>query len=90
MRLGELVEELRSARRFGLDTEFHRERTYWPRLALLQLAWVPESDGGQVSGPLRVALVDAQAVDLTPFASVLAAPEQLAGSVRPPQSLPRR
>jgi len=49
--------------RFALDTEFHRERTYFPRLALLQVAW----EGG-------VALVDPLAVDVRPLAEVLAGP----------------
>jgi ribonuclease D len=40
--LRELVERLVSEPRYALDTEFHRERTYYPQLALLQVAW---SDG---------------------------------------------
>jgi len=47
--LGELVDEPA----YALDTEFHRERTYWPHLALVQIAW---SD--------RVALVDPLTVDI--------------------------
>jgi ribonuclease D len=46
--------------RIALDTEFHREKTYYPKLALLQLAW----DGG-------LALVDPLAVDVAPLAEVL-------------------
>ncbi len=46
---------------YGLDTEFHTERTYVPHLALIQLAW----DG-------RVALVDPLAVDPAPLARVFA------------------
>ena len=34
-----VVRELESAEAYALDTEFHRERTYHARLALLQLAW---------------------------------------------------
>jgi ribonuclease D len=45
---------------YALDTEFHRERTYYPRLALLQIAW----PGGLV-------LVDPLAVDVAPLAKVL-------------------
>jgi ribonuclease D len=44
----------------ALDTEFHRERTYYPHVALVQLAW----DGGLV-------LVDPLRVDLAPLAPVL-------------------
>lgn len=62
-RLDQLIEELAVEDRYGLDTEFHRERTYYPRLALLQVAW-----GRQV------AIVDPLAVDLAPFARVLAGP----------------
>jgi len=48
---------------YGLDTEFHRERTYHARLALLQLSW-----------PGGVAVVDPLAVDITPLCEVLAGP----------------
>ncbi len=34
----ELVQECCSADRYALDTEFHRESTYYPQLALLQIA----------------------------------------------------
>src|SRR5207237_3061471 len=56
-----LVRELLSADLYAIDTEFHRERTYLPRVALVQVAWA----GG-------VALIDAMAVDLAPLAQVLA------------------
>jgi ribonuclease D len=67
--LDALVRRLSSARRYALDTEFHRERTYWPQLALIQIAWDDE-DGG-VSG---VAVIDPLAVDVRPFAEVLEGP----------------
>ena len=51
--LTELVGVLRGLDEFCFDTEFHRERSYYPQLALLQLAW----DGG-------TALVDPLAVDI--------------------------
>ena len=35
----DVLSALREQPRFALDTEFHRERTYFPRLALVQLAW---------------------------------------------------
>ena len=57
------------AERYALDTEFHRERTYWPVLALVQVAW-PAGE----PGPAGVALVDPLAVDVTPLAKVLAGP----------------
>lgn len=40
--LEELVDELVEMDRYALDTEFHRERTYFPKLALIQIAWWPE------------------------------------------------
>ena len=38
--LDELLDRLQSHDRIALDTEFHREKTYFPRLALIQLAWL--------------------------------------------------
>ena len=59
----DLVLELADAGAYGLDTEFHRERTYHARLALLQLSW-----------PGGVAVVDPTLVDIGPLATVLAGP----------------
>jgi ribonuclease D len=59
----DLLRSLGAAEAYGLDTEFHRERTYHARLALLQLAsreWV--------------AVVDPTVVDIAPLADVLAGP----------------
>lgn len=61
--LREVVEELADEPVYGVDTEFHRERTYFPKVALVQLAW-----------PGAVALVDPLAVDLAPLAKVLTGP----------------
>jgi len=49
----ELVDELSGVSAYALDTEFHRERTYLPQLAVVQLATRD-----------RIALVDALAVDV--------------------------
>ncbi|MFV0316996.1 MAG: ribonuclease D [Microthrixaceae bacterium] len=57
---GGLVEQLASESRYAIDTEFHRERTYYPHVALVQIA---DSQG--------VYLVDALEVDLVPMAEVL-------------------
>lgn len=59
----DLVAQLAATDAYGLDTEFHRERTYHARLALLQLSW-----------PDGVAVVDPTLVDVTPLADVLAGP----------------
>jgi len=64
--LATLVDELSEVPRYALDTEFHRERTYWPRLALVQVAWRSQPEGYP-----RVALLDPLAVDPAPLAAVL-------------------
>ncbi len=61
--LAELIESLAGEPAYAVDTEFHRERTYFPKVALVQIA-----------GPAGVALVDALAVDLAPLARLLAGP----------------
>jgi ribonuclease D len=61
--MADLVEVLRDEPRYALDTEFHGERTYWPRLALVQVAW-----------PGGIALIDPFAVDMEPFATILGGP----------------
>src|SRR4030088_2961174 len=43
--LEELIEHLVTVDRYALDTEFHRERTYWPQLALVQVAWAAGEAG---------------------------------------------
>ncbi len=48
---------------YALDTEFHTERTYWPKLALIQLAWQD-----------KVALVDPLAVDPAPLRRIFEGP----------------
>ncbi len=58
-----VCEAVAAADRYGIDTEFHLERTYYPRLALVQVAW---SD--------RVALLDPLSVDIAPLADVLRGP----------------
>jgi len=59
----DVVAALTTVEAYGLDTEFHRERTYHARLALLQLSW-----------PGGVAVVDPTLVDVAPLAPVLAGP----------------
>ena len=56
----EVVAQMADADQIALDTEFHRERTYFPQLALLQMAWDPD----------QLVLVDPLAVDLHPLAEV--------------------
>lgn len=61
VQLDRLGARVRDAGRVGLDTEFHAERTYSPRLMILQLAF---DDG--------IAIVDALAIpDLRPLALAL-------------------
>ena len=59
----EVIARLGDEPAYALDTEFHRERSYYSNVALVQLAW-----------PGCCALVDPLAVDLAPLATVLEGP----------------
>ncbi len=61
--LAAFCERMRAEEFITVDTEFMRERTYWPELCLVQIA------GGH-----EVAVIDAQAdgIDLTPLGGLLA------------------
>jgi ribonuclease D len=61
--LSDLVDALTETPEFAIDTEFHRERTYFPRLALIQMAW----DGG-------AALIDPIGLDLAPLRALFESP----------------
>lgn len=58
-RLDEVVDALLQTDRYAIDTEFHRERTYYPHLALVQIAWDDE-----------LVLIDPLAVSIEPLAAV--------------------
>ena len=58
-----LIDRLVVEERYAIDTEFHRERTYFPRLALVQLAW-----------PGGLAIVDPVALDPHPLARLFESP----------------
>src|SRR5438045_3349702 len=58
--LQSVVDELLDEPRYAVDTEFHRERTYFPKVALVQLSW-----------PGRTVLIDPLAVSLEPLSKVL-------------------
>ncbi len=60
-----VVGELGEVDVVAIDTEFHRERTYFPKLALVQLGWTSGS------GTTEIALVDPLAVSLEPLAKIL-------------------
>lgn len=55
-----VVDALADEPRFALDTEFHRERSYWPEVALIQIAW-----------PGDLVLIDPLAIDMGCLAEVL-------------------
>jgi ribonuclease D len=58
--LRDVVTALLGQPAYALDTEFHREKTYFPRVALIQIAW--EGD---------LVLIDPIDLDLRPLAAVL-------------------
>lgn len=55
----QLIQRWSDSDEIALDTEFHREKTYYPRLALLQVGWADE-----------VALIDPIKVDLAPLSKL--------------------
>jgi ribonuclease D len=55
-----IVDALLAQPRYALDTEFHRERTYFPKAALVQIAW-----------PGDLVLIDPLSVDLAPLREVM-------------------
>lgn len=61
--LDDVVSALLDVDRYAIDTEFHRERTYFPQVALIQVAWDDE-----------VALIDPLPLDLEPLGGVLDGP----------------
>lgn len=58
--LDDVITSASTAERYAIDTEFHRERTYFPQVALIQLAWQDE-----------LVLIDPLEVDLKPLAELL-------------------
>jgi ribonuclease D len=61
--LERVLDTVASEPAYGLDTEFHRERTYFPHLALVQLSWA--------SG---IAVIDPIAIDVSPLKHLLEGP----------------
>ena len=45
-----VLDALLRSDRYALDTEFHRERTYFPKLALIQVAWLDPAAPGRATG----------------------------------------
>ena len=58
--LAAVVADAGAADAYALDTEFHRERTYYPTLALVQIAWHDQ-----------LAIIDPLAVPVAPLAELL-------------------
>ena len=58
--LNALIDELLGQDAYAIDTEFLRERTYYPQLALVQIGWQE-----------KVAIIDPLAVDVRPLKRLL-------------------
>ena len=69
--LADVIAAVATVDRYALDTEFHRERTYFPQVALIQIGWFEGATH-------RIALIDPLAVDVAPLAGQ---PEVLVGDV---------
>jgi ribonuclease D len=61
--LASVISSAAAADRYAIDTEFHRERTYFPQVALIQLAWDD-----------KLVLIDPLEVDLKPLAELMDSP----------------
>ncbi len=86
--LDEVIDQLIQAERYALDTEFHREKTYFPKLALLQVA--VDSDLLLID-PLRVDVgVLARAFDSESLAVLHAAQQDLDVLTHAVGAVPRR
>lgn len=59
-KLASVIGDAITADAYALDTEFHRERTYFPRLALVQIAWHDQ-----------LVIIDPLAVSIAPLARLL-------------------
>ncbi len=68
-----VVDELVVVDRYAIDTEFHRERTYFPSLALVQIAW---NDGLVLIDPLSVDIRGLARLFDTDVEAVFHAPQQ--------------
>ena len=66
--LVELVDELLEMPRYALDTEFHRERTYFPKLALIQIAWWPDGS----NDAQELVLIDPLELDMSELGRLFA------------------
>lgn len=64
--LESLLRSAATCDRYAIDTEFHRERTYYPDLALIQMCFT------DASGTTHLALIDPKPIDLAPFAALFA------------------
>lgn len=69
--LRRIVDALGDTPCFAIDTEFHRERTYFAQLALVQVAW------GN-----HVALIDPLVVDIAPLGEVLSSTRTIMHAAR--------
>jgi ribonuclease D len=61
--LDDLLDVLVAEPRYAIDTEFHREKTYYPRLALVQIAW-----------PGEIVIIDPLAIDPRSLAKLFESP----------------
>lgn len=86
--MDEVIDQMIQAERYALDTEFHREKTYFPKLALLQVAVDSEL---LLIDPLRVDVgVLARAFDSESLAVLHAAQQDLDVLTHAVGAVPRR